>query len=156
MHLNRLRLSRNRLRLSCSLWFVHPSRAIHTFRSALRYFFATIGAFLVSFHGFIVINMGQRYIKIQSFPIFMEICRAGCRAVVPRQPPNGNPQCGCHSVTALQTNAIIPPRPSAWRRPISRNTCLAAVRWLPFHRFLVSKRFAQGYSLRSSCLCLQW
>ena len=35
----------------------------------------------------------------------MEICRAGCRAVVPRQPPNGNPQCGCHGVTALQTTA---------------------------------------------------
>ena len=39
---------------------------------------------------------------------------------------------------------IIPPQPSEWPRPISRNTGLAAIQWSSFHQFPESKRSARG------------
>ena len=39
--------------------------------------------------------------------------------------------CGCHDVTALQMECIIPPQFSAFRRPRSQNTILAAISPFP-------------------------
>ncbi len=92
------------------------------------------------------LGVASRHCEERSNP--QKPCCLDCFVVPPRNDAKrvGAKRQQIHIVQRIMRGKTIPPKPSAWPRPISRNTCLAAIPWFPLRRFRGLRWSAQGSS----------